>query len=101
MIPGDRWVLNPVRLPLLWIDNPTGYIVENMRYFNSRQRDFSPAYVNDDYNEVFFTSTREDATGNDTHGATGQNFADMFSSSMRQEGKMECTGSGGKPELGV
>ncbi|MEA3462818.1 MAG: tetratricopeptide repeat protein, partial [Bacteroidota bacterium] len=27
-----------------WMDNPTGYIVESMRYFNSRQRDFSPAY---------------------------------------------------------
>jgi len=72
---------------LLWMDNPTGYIVENMRYFNSRQRDFSPAFVSDDYNEVFFTSTREDATGNDTHGATGQNFADLFSSSRDRKGK--------------
>lgn len=72
---------------LLWIDNPTGYIVDNMRYFNSRQRDFSPAYVNADYNEVYFTSTREDATGNETHGATGQNFADIFSSSMDRKGK--------------
>ncbi len=72
---------------LLWIDNPTGYIVENMRYFNSRQRDFSPAYVNEGYSEVFFTSTREDATGNETHGATGQNFADIFSSSVDRKGK--------------
>jgi len=72
---------------LLWIDNPTGYIVENMRYFNSRQRDFSPAYVSEDYNEIFLTSTREDATGNETHGATGQNFADLFSSSMDRKGK--------------
>lgn len=72
---------------LAWIDNPTGYIVENVRYFNSRQRDFSPAYVSEDYNEIFFTSTREDATGNETHGATGQNFADLFSSSMDRKGK--------------
>jgi peptidoglycan-associated lipoprotein len=72
---------------LLWIGNPTGYIVENMRYFNSRQRDFSPAYVSEDYNEIYFTSTREDATGNETHGATGQNFADLFSSSMDRKGK--------------
>jgi peptidoglycan-associated lipoprotein len=72
---------------LLWIDNPTGYIVDNMRYFNSRQRDFSPAFVNEDYNEIYFTSTREDATGNETHGATGQNFADLFSSSMDRKGK--------------
>ncbi|PID93097.1 MAG: hypothetical protein CSA96_00595 [Bacteroidetes bacterium] len=71
----------------LWSENPTGYIVENMRYFNSRQRDFSPAYVNEGANEVYFTSTREDATGNATHGATGQNFADIFSSTMDRKGK--------------
>lgn len=70
-----------------WIDNPTGYIVENMRYFNTFQRDLSPAYASSDYMEVYFTSTREEAEGNNTHGATGQNFADIFSSSMDRKGK--------------
>lgn len=70
-----------------WKDNPTAYIVENMRYFNSRQRDFSPAYVNESATELFFTSTREDASGNDTHGATGQNFADLFTSTLDRKGK--------------
>jgi peptidoglycan-associated lipoprotein len=72
---------------VVWTDNPTGYIVENMRTFNSRQRDFSPAYVNESFTEVLFTSTREDATGDETHGATGQNFADIFASSMDRKGK--------------
>jgi peptidoglycan-associated lipoprotein len=72
---------------IVWIENPTGYIVENMRDFNSRQRDFSPAYINESFTEVYFTSTREDATGNETHGATGQNFADIFASSMDRKGK--------------
>lgn len=72
---------------LNWKDNPTGYIVENLRYFNSRQRDFSPGYINESYTEVYFTSTREDAIGNDTHGATGQKFADLFSSSLDRKGK--------------
>ncbi len=72
---------------IVWNQNPTGYIVENMRYFNSRQRDFSPSYVNEGFTEVLFTSTREDASGNDTHGATGQNFADIFSSNMDRKGK--------------
>jgi len=70
-----------------WKDNPTGYIVENMRYFSSRQRDFSPGYINDSYTELYFTSTREDASGNDTHGATGQNFADIFTSTLDRKGK--------------
>lgn len=72
---------------VVWMNNPTGYIVENMRYFNSRQRDFSPAYINEGDTEILFTSTREDAEGNDTHGATGQNFADIFFSSMDRKGK--------------
>jgi len=72
---------------IVWTENPTGYIVENMRYFNSRQRDFSPAYVNEGFTEILFTSTREGASGNDTHGATGQNFADIFASSMDRKGK--------------
>ncbi len=72
---------------IVWKDNPTGYIVENMRYFNSRQRDFSPAYVNEELTDVLFTSTREEAMGNETHGATGQNFADLFISSMDRKGK--------------
>ncbi len=72
---------------IVWNENPTGYIVENMRDFNSRQRDFSPAYVNEAFTKVLFTSTREGATGNDTHGATGQNFADIFMSSIDRKGK--------------
>ena len=72
---------------VMWLENPTGYIVENMRYFNSRQRDFSPALLNESYTELLFTSTREDATGNETHGATGENFADLFISTMDRKGK--------------
>ena len=70
-----------------WKENPTGYVVDDVRYFSSRQRDFSPAYVNEAYTELYFTSTREDAEGNETHGATGQSFADIFSSTLDRKGK--------------
>jgi peptidoglycan-associated lipoprotein len=70
-----------------WKENPTGYVVDDVRYFSSRQRDFSPAYVNEAYTELYFTSTREDAEGNGTHGATGQSFADIFSSTLDRKGK--------------
>jgi hypothetical protein len=72
---------------IAWTADPSGYIVESMRVFSSRQRDFSPAYINEAYTEVYFTSTREDASGSETHGATGQSFADIFSSSMDRKGK--------------
>ena len=38
---------------IVWLENPTGYIVEIMRVFNSRQRDFSPAYINESGTEVY------------------------------------------------
>ena len=85
--PRGRVGIESCKAAVSWKDNPSGYIVENMRYFNSRQRDFSPGYINDTYTELYFTSTREDATGNDTHGATGQNFADLFTSTLDRKGK--------------
>jgi len=85
--PRGRVGIESCEAAVNWKDNPTGYLVENMRYFNSRQRDFSPGYINDTYTEIYFTSTREDATGNDTHGATGQNFADLFTSTLDRKGK--------------
>lgn len=90
LIPDDPrgdWGMESARVAEEWIDNPTGYIVENMRYFNTFQRDWSPSYADEDYMEVYFTSTREDAAGDDTHGATGESFADIFSSSMDRKGK--------------
>ncbi len=72
---------------IVWKENPTGYIIENMKVFNSRERDFSPAFVNESFSEVYFTSTREEASGNESHGATGQSFADMFSTTMDRKGK--------------
>ena len=72
---------------IVWTQNPTGYIVENMKVFNSRERDFSPAYINESYTEVYITSTRDESSGDETHGATGQSFADMFSTSKDRKGK--------------
>lgn len=70
-----------------WMDNPTGYIVEEAYFFNSRYNDYSPAYGRDDYMIMFFTSSREDATGDKRHGATGQKFEDIYESKKDNKGK--------------
>jgi len=70
-----------------WIENPTGYEVQEMRYFNSRNKDFSPAYAEGDYATIFFTSTRDDATGKETSGVTGESFTDIFVTRMDRKGK--------------
>ncbi|HEY4787015.1 MAG TPA: OmpA family protein [Bacteroidales bacterium] len=68
------------------IDNPNGYQVDNMKFFNSRQEDFAPAYANAEYNLVYFTSSRDGATGNKINSVTGQNSADIFVSRGDRKG---------------
>ncbi len=85
--PRGETGLRSCQVAVEWLENPIGYEVEEMRYFNSRERDFSPAYGTDDYSTVFFTSTRDDATGNATSGATGESFSDIFISRMDRKGK--------------
>ncbi|MBN1417080.1 MAG: OmpA family protein [Bacteroidales bacterium] len=72
---------------LSWIENPTGYQVEEMKFINSRNSDYGPAYSRDDYQELYFTSSREETTGNAEHGGTGQAFSDIFFSTMDKKGK--------------
>ena len=56
-----------------------GYVVENMRVWNtSRNSDFSPVYASDDYNAVYFTSSRDAATGRNINSVTGEKFTDIF-----------------------
>ena len=70
-----------------WQRNPEAYTVEELKDLNSRESDFSPAYARDDYEVVYFTSSRDDAAGNKTHGATGQGFTDMFESRLDKKSK--------------
>lgn len=85
--PRGDWGIESSQVVQEWTSDPTGYIVENMRYFNTFERDWSPAYANEDYMEVLITSTREDSEGKATHGATGESFADIYSSTMDRKGK--------------
>jgi peptidoglycan-associated lipoprotein len=90
LVPEDPRAENGIRscqLAVEWLENPIGYEVDIMRFFNSRERDFSPAFGQDDYATVYFTSTRDDATGKETHGATGENFTDIFVSRQDRKGK--------------
>ncbi len=74
-------------LALEWQRNPEPYRVEEMKDLNSRKSDFSPAFGRDDYGLIYFTSSRDDAAGNKTHGATGQNFTDIFESRLDKKSK--------------
>jgi peptidoglycan-associated lipoprotein len=74
-------------LALEWLRNPEAYRVEDLKEINSKESDFSPAYGRDDYGLIFFTSSRDDASGTRTHGATGQSFTDIFESRIDKKSK--------------
>ena len=80
-VPGDRRGDDGIKscdIALESIANPNGYQVEPMKFFNSRQNDFSPAYAADDYLTVYFTSSRDAATGKNINAVTGEKFSDIF-----------------------
>jgi peptidoglycan-associated lipoprotein len=70
-----------------WLRNPEAYRVEELKDVNSKESDFSPAYGRDDFGLIYFTSSRDGVTGKKTHGATGQNFTDIFESRVDKKSK--------------
>ena len=74
-------------LALEWTRKPEAYRVEAIRDLNSRASDFSPAYARDDYSLIYFTSSRDGTASRKTHGATGQNFTDIFESRLDKNEK--------------
>jgi len=74
-------------LALEWQRNPESYRVDELKDLNSRESDFSPAFGRDDFGVIYFTSSREDAAGNKTHGATGQGYTDIFESRIDKKSK--------------
>jgi len=82
----DQQILS-CELALQWQRNPEAYKVEEMKDLNSRDADFSPAFGRDDFGIIYFTSSRDDAAGSKTHGATGQSFTDIFESRLDKKSK--------------
>jgi peptidoglycan-associated lipoprotein len=85
--PRGQEGIESCELSIEWMNNPTPYIVENAKFFNSKEKDFSPFYGSADYQLIYFTSSRDEAMGNDIHGATSENFSDIFQSRMDRKGK--------------
>ena len=70
-----------------WVDNPSRYVVENAVQLNGKNMDFSPSYASRNHKELYFTSSRDNASGNEVDGWTGQGFTDIFSATIDNKGK--------------
>jgi len=66
------------KLSQMWKDNPTRYVIENVRQLNSRENDFTPSYADKKFNSLIFTSSRDGVIGKGTDTWTGENFTDLF-----------------------
>ena len=74
-------------------DNPTRYIVKRDNVFNGRYSDWSPVFANQEYDQIIFTSTRKESTGDEINGITGMKNCDMYVSRKDDKGRWQ------KPEL--
>lgn len=63
------------------------YIVKRMDWFNSRRQDYSPMLFGDKYEQLYFTSTRNEAKGDELSGITGAKAGDIFFCEKDDKGK--------------
>lgn len=63
------------------------YTVKRMDALNSRRADYSPMLAGDNFDEIYFTTTRNDAEGDELSGITGTKPGDIFVSTKDDKGK--------------
>lgn len=76
-----------------WKKQGSRYTVKRMDVFNSRHAEYSPMLSGDQFDQLYFTSTRNDATGDELSGITGTKNGDIFVSQKDDKGKWS------KPEV--
>ena len=67
----------------------SGYTIKRQDLFNSRRAEYSPMLAGDDYDQLFFTSTRNQAQGDELSGITGTKPADIFVAYKDEKGKWQ------------
>lgn len=63
------------------------YTIKKEPLLNSRRSDFSPALCGDEWDQLYWTTTRPQATGEDLSGITGTKYADIFWTKKDEKGK--------------
>jgi peptidoglycan-associated lipoprotein len=63
---------------LAWKNNPTPYTVKRMDAFNSRRSEFAPMLFGKEYDQLYFSSSRDAALGDSKSAITGMKNNDFF-----------------------
>ena len=72
-----------------WKNRPTNYTVKKEPLFNSRRSDFSPVLYGDQWDNLYLSSTRPQASGNEISGITGTKSGDLFMAKKDEKGKWQ------------
>lgn len=72
-----------------WKKEGSAYTVKREHLFDSRRADYSPMLAGEENNQLFFTSTRNQAKGDELSGITGTKNADIFMSQKDEKGKWQ------------
>ncbi|MDO4819059.1 MAG: OmpA family protein [Prevotella sp.] len=70
-----------------WKNEGSAYTVKKDQQFNGRRSDFSPMLMGTDGEYLYFTSTRNEASGDEYNGITGIKSGDIFFSHKDDKGK--------------
>ena len=79
--------LKSAQMAPVWKKAGSRYQVKKMDVFTSRRADYSPMLLGDEYEQIYFTSTRNDAQGDELSGITGTKAGDIFYSEKDDKGK--------------
>ena len=82
-----RNVLLSAKMAPKWKEQGSDYTVKKMTEFNSRRADFCPVLAGDQWDRLYFSSTRNDALGDELSGITGAKPGDIFFSDKDDKGK--------------
>ena len=72
-----------------WRKSPTRFVVKKDALFNSRRSEYSPMYGSDKHDQLYFTSTRDKALGDDKSLITGLKAPDIFVATKDEKGKWQ------------
>jgi peptidoglycan-associated lipoprotein len=81
IVPNNQLAVNGItgcELAADWKKNPSRHIVKKMDKMNSREGEFSPALYGTDYDQLYITSSRKEATGDEKSAITGVKNNDFF-----------------------
>lgn len=89
-LPGNKLAkagLLSAKMAPQWKKDGSQYTVKRMNFFNSRRSDYSPMLAGENYDQLYFTSTRNQAQGDELSGITGTKNGDIFVSYKDENGK--------------